>query len=186
MTTRARSRGFSLLELMAVLAILAVLSTVAIFSYKSYLRRARNAEGIAFLMDVKMKQETYFMAYSRYVSTANTPDGFFPETFVYVPTPWVAGSDRWDCSAPPNDAIRGFCALGITPTSPETFFQYVTMGWEPGATVPAPGAKGAYVQDPRRRWWFARARGFAGASNTQPFEYRISSEFAEIAEIPPD
>ena len=183
----ARSRGFSLLELMAVMAILSVLSMTAMFSYKVYIRKARNGEAVAFLMDIKMKQETYFMAYSRYVSTATTPDGFYPDSFPYSPYPWVTSSRPWDCATPGTSAaIKGFCALGISPTSEETFFQYVTMGWEPGADPPAAGTNGAYIRDPTRRWWFARSRGFAGTGPTLPFEFRISSELNEIIELPLD
>ncbi len=188
MRNSTRAKGFSLLELMAVMAILAVLGTIALFSYKVYLRKARNGEAVAFLMDIKMKQETYFMAYSQYVSTATTPDGFYPDSFPVAPSPWITNSRPWNCSAPANIAITGFCALGISPTSDDTFFQYVTMGWDPvvNKTVPAAGAKGAYIRDPARRWWFARARGFAGTGATLPFEFRTSSEVSEIIEIPPD
>jgi prepilin-type N-terminal cleavage/methylation domain-containing protein len=186
MRSNARSRGFSLLELMAVMAILSVLSMVAIFSYKVYIRKARNGEAVAFLMDIKMKQETYFMAYSRYVSTTATgPDGWFPSTanFTYTPSPWVAGSTL-SCDPTPTDAaIIGFCALGLAPTSPETFFQYVTMGWSPG--VDASTITPTFIRDTARRWWFARSRGYAGTGSTMPFEFRISSELNEIIEIPP-
>lgn len=179
-------RGFTLVELMMVVAILGVLATVAVFSYKSYLRKARTGEAVAFLLDIKMKQETYFMTYSRYVDTGDTPDAFYPPALPYVPYPWLGGAGSWDCSAPPNTAIQGFCALGITPTSPDTWFQYVTLGWAPGDTVPPPGTKGPWIRDGSRRWWFARAKGYAGSGVTLPFELRISSEIGEVIEIPLD
>lgn len=176
--------GFTLIELMMVVVILGVLATVALFSYKSYLRKARTGEAVAFLMDIKMKQETYFMTYSRYVDTGPTPDSFYPDPMPYIPYPWLGGMTSWDCTNPPNQAIQGFCALGISPTTPDTWFQYVTIGWAPGDTVPPPSPQGPWIRDGSRRWWFARARGYAGSGATLPFELRISSEVNEVIEIP--
>ena len=179
-----RTRGFSLMELMAVVAILAVLSTVAITSSRSYMRRAHNAEGVAFLMDIKMKQETYFMTYSRYVSTADSADGWMPATFNYPPSPW--NSDGvWNCAAP-TSANSGYCALGITPQSEDTYFQYVTIGWSPTAADPGNNPQGGpWIRDLSRRWWFARARTYAGTGTSLYLEYRISSELAQMIEIQP-
>ena len=148
---------------------------------RTYIRKARNGEAIAFLLDIKMKQETYFMAYSRYVSTAASAAEWYPATLDYLPYPWVSGGGTWDCSTA-TGAIAGFCALGITPASPETFFQYQTIGWSPGTTFdPRP-----YVNNASRRWWFARAQGFAGTGTNLPFEFRLSSEHSEIIEIGPE
>jgi prepilin-type N-terminal cleavage/methylation domain-containing protein len=183
MTTRRDSRGFSLLELMAVLAIMSVLSTVAIFSYKSYIRKARVGEGVAFLMDIKMKQETYFMTYSRYVDTGAGPNDFFPDPMPFVPYPWVTGLGTWDCANPSGDAIRGFCALGISPTTPDTWFQYVTLGWAPGDALPPASPQGPWIRDGSRRWWFARARGYLQTGAEISYEMRLSSELNEIVEI---
>lgn len=177
--------GFTLIELMTVVAILAVLSTVAVFSYKAYMRKARTQEAIAFLMDIKMKQDTYFMTYSRYVDTGANPDDFYP-VMTASPVEWLAGGTTWDCDSPPNMAITGFCALGIRPTSQHTWFQYVTIGWAPGDPAPPAAPDGQYIQDPTRRWWFARARGFAGGDGySLPFELRMSSEVNEVMQIGP-
>jgi prepilin-type N-terminal cleavage/methylation domain-containing protein len=185
MKTRGILRGFTLIELMTVVAILAVLSTVAVFSYKAYMRKARTQEAIAFLMDIKMKQDTYFMTYSRYVDTGANAEDYYP-TMLSSPTEWLPGSSTWDCDNPPNQAILGFCALGIRPTTQYTWFQYVTMGWAPGDAAPPDAADGPIIRDPTRRWWFARAKGYAGSDGySLPFELRLTSEVSEVMQIGP-
>ena len=179
MKQKPANQGFTLVELMFVVAILAVLSLVAVFSYRAYLRKARTQEGIAFLMDIKMKQDTYFMTYSRYVSTTTSPDDYYPP-IVSTPAEWSYGGTVWNCDAPPNQAIAGLCALGIMPTAEMTWFQYLTIGWEPGASTPDP----QFIRDPTRRWWFARAKGFAGSDGRSlPFELRMTSEVNEVMEL---
>lgn len=183
---RRNLHGFTLVELMFVVIILSVLSIVAIASYRGYMRKARTQEGVAFLLDIKMKQETYFMTYSRYVDTAPDIDGWFPD-MDQAPDFWLKGTTTWDCSTPANDAIRGFCALGIQPQSEMTWFQYVTQGWNPTKTaLPASTPQGPLVTDATRRWWFARGQSFWGSGDEMPFELRISNEILEIIEIPPE
>ncbi len=185
MNTRTSWRGFTLIELMTVVAILAVLATVAVFSYKSYMRKARSQEAIAFLMDIRMKQDTYFMTYSRYVDTGDNADDYFP-TMLSSPTEWLPGGAEWDCESPASTAIGGFCALGIRPTTQYTWFQYVTLGWQPGDAAPPASPEGQFIRDPTRRWWFARAKGYAGGDGfSLPFELRITSEVNEVIQLGP-
>lgn len=184
--SRRSFAGFTLVELMTVVTIVAVLSVVAVVSYKRYMRRARVMEGSAFLMDIKMKQETYFMTYSQYVDTGSgsNPDAWFPSIATPfpvgqgLPVPWGA----WNCAtATAAQGYYGFCALGMVPPNPDTYFQYVTIGWAPGDTYDPTG--GGFIQDKTRRWWFARARTFMDDQGTLPLELRISSEFTDIREI---
>lgn len=63
-------RGFSLIEVIVVLAILAILATVAVPSYQSSLRKARRAEGKAFLHILMMAEERYHGNFNRYASDA--------------------------------------------------------------------------------------------------------------------
>lgn len=176
-----RVRGFTLLELMVVVVILGVLATVAVFSYKRYMRRARVQEGVAFLMDIKLKQETYFATYSQYVDTGTTVDDFYPADAAFksnlLPVSW-----GWDCAAAGlTMAEQGFCALGLNPAAPETWFQYVTIGWAPGDGTPPAD----YIPDPSRRWWFARARTYWGPAESLPVELRLSSQWPQVAELMP-
>jgi type IV pilus assembly protein PilE len=181
MSAKSRS-GFTLIELMFVVAILGVLSVVAVASYTSYMKKARNQEAIAFLGDIKMKQETYFMTYSQYVDTAANTEDFFP-VLNTVPDLWLPVGNAWDCASPLNNAVRGFCALGLMPKQEMTHFQYMTMGWAPGDALPAAGAQGPWIQNPARRWWFARARSYWAQDRTLTIEFRMNSELSEVVEL---
>lgn len=177
----SRRAGFTLVELMAVVAIVAVLAVVAVFSYKRYIQRARLQEGVAFLMDIKLKQETYFATYSQYVDTGANENDFYPPDTVFkadrLPIPW-----GWDCSdSGLSQAEIGFCALGLNPAAPETYFQYVTIGWAPGDSTPP----ATYIPDPARRWWYARARTYWDSAGALPVELRFSSQLPQVVEIMP-
>jgi prepilin-type N-terminal cleavage/methylation domain-containing protein len=173
-------RGFTLVELMAVVAIVAVLATVAVFSYKRYMRRARVVEGSAFLMDIKLKQETNFMTYSQYVSTGADENAFMPDSSVFQPDAVPYSWTMWSCT-PPTAGYAAWCQLGITPTSDLTYFQYVTMGWTPGIAYDP--TTGGYIRDRTRRWWFARARTYPTNSAAVTLELRLSSEIPQVVEI---
>ncbi len=177
-----KKRGFTLVELMFVVAILGVLSVVAVASYRGYMKKARAQEAIAFLMDIKLKQETYFMTYSQFVDTGATPEDMFP-TLNMIPDYWLQGGMTWDCVNPAGIALRGFCALGIMPKQEMTHYQFVTMGWEPGDNVPAASPQGPWIRDPGRRWWFARARSWQDETRSVTFDIRLSSEVNEIVEL---
>lgn len=180
--TASKLRGFTLVELMFVVAILGVLSVVAVASYRGYMKKAYSQEAIAFLLDIKMKQETYFMTYSQYVDTGATPEDMFP-TLNTIPDFWLQGGLQWDCANPPNPAITGFCALGIVPKQEMTHYQFVTMGWAPGDIVPAADARGPWIQNPARRWWFARARSWTDLTRELTLEIRVNSEVNEVIEL---
>ena len=52
-----RNAGFTLLELMMVLAIVAILATVAYPSYLDSVRKARRADGMSAIMNVRLEQQ---------------------------------------------------------------------------------------------------------------------------------
>jgi type II secretory pathway pseudopilin PulG len=167
---------------MVVVAIVGVLAIIAVASYKGYMRKARIQEGIAFLMDLKLKQETYFSAYSQFVDTGIDPNDFYPSGSAFKPEELPVGWGTWDCTSPANMAIRGFCALGYSsPPSSETFFQYVTIGWAPGDGTPPSD----YISDPSRRWWFARAQTYYDPNGDRVIELRFSSELTQVVELWP-
>ena len=77
-------RGFSLIELMIVVAVVAILSAVAYPSYQHYLLVSHRVEAKNMLLDAANRQETYFMDFNRYTSSAvalnipeNSASGFY-------------------------------------------------------------------------------------------------------------
>lgn len=157
-----RSRGFTLLELMIVVVIIAILASVAAASYKRFGRRARVQQAIAFLGDVRIKQETYYQTYHRYVST-ETPSTWWPTA---VDLSGNAPANTWgiNCNLAGDVAAHpGWCALGagFAPNE-EVFFQYQVVARDPtspqASTAVSPVHNIPYVADLNRDWWYARAR----------------------------
>lgn len=71
---RARSRGVTLLELMAVVLIVGILGTIAVNSYRGYLLRTNRTEARMALLQVQTAQEKFFLQNNRYAdSTELTP-----------------------------------------------------------------------------------------------------------------
>lgn len=146
--------GFTLLELMIVVVIIGVLATVAVQSYKRFNNRARVQEAIALLGDIKIKQESYYQTYHRYVSASEGANDWWPKEI-----DWSAMTTTWgmDCTQPGDAASHpGWCALGGGYRSNEQArFQLQVVARDPAnPQVPPP----QYVKDPSRDWWYVRAR----------------------------
>lgn len=69
-SARARSRGVTLLELMAVVVIIGILGTIAVNSYRGYLLRTNRTEARMALLRVQTQQEKFFLQNNRYAATA--------------------------------------------------------------------------------------------------------------------
>lgn len=153
-SSRSGQRGFTLIELMIVVVIIAILATVAVASYKRFSRRARVQEAIAFLGDVRIKQESYYQTYHRYISSGNGTSDWYPKSM-----DWVAGGNFWaiDCNKTGDQqAFPGWCGLGAGYASgQEVQFQFLVVGRDPANPI-TPDT--AYIKKPEQDWWYARAR----------------------------
>ncbi len=159
-------RGFTLIELMIVVVIIAILATIAVASYKRFSRRARVQEAIAFLGDVRIKQESYFQTYHRYVSSGSTPTSWHPQAM-----DWILGGDTWgiDCNKPGDQQSHpGWCSLGAGyPSNQEVQFQFVVVGRDPANPTTPPTQ---YIKRPTQDWWYARARA----------DFDVDGKFSDI------
>ena len=66
--TKARRRGFTLLEMMIVVAIVATLAAIALPSYATYVKRSRILDAVTRLSDARSRLEDYFLDERAYVN----------------------------------------------------------------------------------------------------------------------
>lgn len=167
-------RGFTLIELMVVVVIIGILATVAVASYKRFTRRARVQEAIAFLGDIRIKQESYYQTYHRYVSTGSSDGDFWPKDM-----DWHTGENPWgiDCAKAGDVAAHpGWCALGAGyRTSESANFSFLVVARDPAAPI-VPAVQ--YIKVPGQDWWYARARADFD-SDGQFSDIYLSSEMRE-------
>lgn len=167
-----RLRGFTLIELMMVVVILAVLAVVATASYIRYMRRAHTQEAIATLGDIRIRQELFYQANSRYACSdencACSNSAFFPNN----PDPTDPSGDLpvhpayQACETASTYPAVSWCQLGLDPNG-EFYFKYAFVGWDgqttnkndcPGITTcNGPNQSDCYALDTTKPWWFAVA-----------------------------
>lgn len=137
----ARSRGFTLIEILTVVAILGILATVAIGAYTRQVRSARKAEVIADLSGITLRQKAFIGVNGHYASSTTSED---PGS-VYPPAPFPAsgGEMQWNPTDPgytgPTSvgqyargavAVHGFDALRFMPEGARSYCGYATIsGW---------------------------------------------------------
>lgn len=139
------AEGFTLIELMIVVLIVGVLAAIAIPAFSQYIHKARMAESVAFLADIKARQEAYKAEFGQFADvSADLND--------YTPTTLPTGGDR--VSWPADAAIPNWVQLGADLDAP-TRFQYSVIAGIPGGDA----APGVYNLPANEFWFVARARG---------------------------
>ena len=68
---RARSTGFTLMELMIAVAIIGILAAIAYPSYQEHVRKARRADAQTALLELAQFMERHYTANGKYLTAAN-------------------------------------------------------------------------------------------------------------------
>jgi len=156
--TRARSEGFSLMELMTVVAIVGVLSAMSVPTFSNYVYKSRTTEATEFLGVIRLREEAYrseFGTYCATVKTQPTEVAALDSKGNLVPDPsttrretaFFNGTDEWR-------------QLGASPSGPVRFGYGVVAGTP--SQIPA----GMGFELRRDFWWVARAVGDLDADGT--------------------
>lgn len=150
--------GFTIIEMLTVVAIIGILAAIAIPSYRSYMQRARTAEAVTFLGEIRQRQEAYRAEFGQYCSASAAP-GTAIGGGAYNPTALPMGGDRIVWGTTP-----GWDQLGAAPDGP-TLFHYRTTAGPPGTNPGVPAFP------PTDFWFVAQAQGdLDGDGRTVTFE----------------
>ncbi|MEO5845968.1 MAG: type IV pilin protein [Caldimonas sp.] len=72
MNDSAKTRGFTLVEVIITVAIVAILAAVALPTYREHVRKSRRAEAQAYLMAVASRQQQFLLDTRGYAATLTT------------------------------------------------------------------------------------------------------------------
>lgn len=111
---RAKSRGFTLIELMIVVTVLAIIIAVGYPSYLNQVRKARLADGKATLMETAQQLERCYTRFSSY-NDANcgvalpvtSPEGY------YVVSAAAQTASSFTLDATPQGDQAGYARCGV-------------------------------------------------------------------------
>jgi prepilin-type N-terminal cleavage/methylation domain-containing protein len=176
-----RRSGFTLVELMVTVTIVAILATVAVAVYSRYAHQARVADGASLVSDIRMKQETFFSTYSRYISSTTSTTAFDGDVLT-CPGITCQGMYRFapDCTAGGNP----WCDLGFRPSGftmegvadKLLYFQVQTIAWAPSMS----GLEPSFIANPATRWWSVQARGVPEGMPITCTQLRLTNENREL------
>lgn len=156
------TKGMTLVELMIVIVIVAVLSLLAVTGYRKYTFQARTSEAKTFLGAIRVAQEAYYQSFGQYCGSA-------------APSLWPAVIPRDDKIAWGDPRPLPWQHLGIK--SPG----FVQFQYELRAGLADEGGGDAFIEQPERPWFIARAHGdfLRDSENRQSF-FEVTSESEAI------
>jgi type IV pilus assembly protein PilA len=131
--TRARVRGFTLVELMVVVAIVAILGGLAVYGVRKYILAAKSSEATEMIGAIKAAQEQYRAETFTYkdismLGALSDYGTFYPSTTVLKrqKMAWGGGND---------DIANGWRELGVQAAAPVMYIYGCAAG--PGSVAPA-------------------------------------------------
>ena len=129
MRTRARSRGFTLIELSVVVVIVGVLAVIGMVGYRRYRASARMSEATNMIAAIRAAQAEYKAETGVYANVSNDINSLYPDT---NPGPHVT---QWGgaCNVC-KEGVHGWQRLKVQTPGP-VMYGYATVAGVGGTTV---------------------------------------------------
>lgn len=121
---RQRSRGFTLVEMLAVVVLVGVLATLAVFGVIRYVRAAKTAEATSMITQIKAAEEAFREETFQYLNVSAAYTALYP----FDPTT-DDGRRKYSWETARSDAVAvNWRILGVTTTNPVQFAYAVVAG----------------------------------------------------------
>ena len=133
-SSRARTRGFTLVELMAVVAIVAILATLSVYGVRRYILAAKSSEATEMIGAIKTAQEQYRAETFSYKDISKV--GKLDDYSTFYPSTTVLKREKKAWGGGTDDIANGWRELGVAAAAPVMYIYGCAAG--PGSTAPAP------------------------------------------------
>jgi type IV pilus assembly protein PilA len=160
----ARSRGFTLIELMIVVSIVGILAMLAVVGYRKLVQASHVSEATGMVQNIRVAQEGYHSETQQYANVSSSLTDYYPAAPVYqVVHAW--GGACTTCVGVP------WSALPVHADGP-LLFGYATVAGLAGNAPPAPvdvnGTPLVFPPNPTTDWYIIAADGDLDGNPTEP------------------
>lgn len=165
----ARSRGFTLVELLIVVAMIGVLAALAIMGYRKYLNSAQASEAKAVIQSIRNAEEAYKAETLVYLSVSASLTDYYPN---------AAPNDRkMNWNNPGATSFANWRTLNVVTDGPVRF-GYAVMAGLPGAVsaVTSLSTPVTWPNPATEPWYVVQAAG--DRDNNGTFAIFVSSSFS--------
>lgn len=162
----SRSRGYSLVELMAVIAMIAIMAALAVAGYRRYMQWTKTAEGKDLVTSIAAGQIRYFEDTEGYLDCSDNLTDYYP-----------GAPNRQKRTFRDQGNPKHVCwdLLGIDSQAP-SYFGFVTMAGLPAESPPNLPTTGTFAPDPGRPWFIVM--GVSNIDDDATLGYMTTTSFA--------
>jgi type IV pilus assembly protein PilA len=165
--SKARQRGYTLVELLVVVAMVAILATLATIGVRKYIMASKTSEAINMIGSIKAAQEAYRDETHSYLNVSTDLKTYYPMT--------NPGKTKYHWVQDSHTDYTNWRALGINPSS-VVQYGYSCVAGGPSTAIPQPGTTKTFNWPaPGGPWYVVTAVGDLDENGTSSIF--VSSSF---------